>query len=93
MFRHVLLTLRERIRTRHYHITAHADEEMANDDLLAVDLESVILTGEIVERQRDQETGEVKYCVHGNTLDGDAAIVVVKLGPKGKLFFVTIFLE
>ena len=42
----------------------HAEEEMNNDGLTIYDLESAILTGKIVERQRDRETAELKYCIN-----------------------------
>ena len=40
-------------------MTLHAEEEMNNDDLTIYDVESAILTGKIVERQRDRETAEL----------------------------------
>ena len=50
-----------------------------------------ILTGYIVERQRDRETAESKYVVQGKTLTGDDAIIVAKLGPTGKLVILTTY--
>jgi hypothetical protein len=43
----------ERIRTRQYVMTLHAEEEMNDDHLSVFDVERGILTGEIMERQRD----------------------------------------
>ncbi len=43
-----------------YVMTMHADEEADEDGLSILDIESVILTGSIVERQRDGETWELK---------------------------------
>jgi len=38
---------------------------MDDDGLSVFDLESVVLTGDIVERQRDRETREQKYVIRG----------------------------
>ena len=47
-------------------MTTHAEEEMDNDGLTIFDVEGVILTGEIIERQRDRKTRELKYLVRGS---------------------------
>ncbi len=39
-------------------MTTHADEEADEDGLSILDIESAILTGSIVNRQKDRETGE-----------------------------------
>jgi len=50
MYERVLRQMREKIRTRQYVMTVHAEEEMAGDNLSIFDVEHVILTGEIAER-------------------------------------------
>jgi U3 small nucleolar ribonucleoprotein component len=42
-------------------MTFHAEEEMADDNLSIFDIERVVLTGKIVERQKDKNTKEWKY--------------------------------
>jgi len=74
-------------------MTTHADEEADEDGLSILDIESVILTGTIVERQKDRETREWKYVVCGETLDGRRAFVVAKLGLLGSLYMVTVYEE
>ena len=64
MFPQVLKRLRECIRERRYVMTLHAEEEMDHDDLSIFDVERAVLTGEIIERQKDRETGS------GNILFG-----------------------
>lgn len=54
MFDRILRRMREKIRTRQYVMTLHADEEMDNDNLTIYDMEHGILTGEIIERERDE---------------------------------------
>ncbi|MFW6096843.1 MAG: DUF4258 domain-containing protein [Chloroflexota bacterium] len=41
---------------------------MADDELTIFDVERAILTGEIVERQRDRESGEWKYVLVGASI-------------------------
>src|SRR5437667_4673400 len=59
-----------------YVMTLHGHEEMEAYGLTVYDVEHVILTGRIVERQRDRSRKEWKYLVEGETLQGDAAVVV-----------------
>lgn len=58
MFGRILNRMREKVRTRQYIMTLHAEEEMNNDGLSIYDVEHVILTGKIVERQKDPITAE-----------------------------------
>jgi hypothetical protein len=90
MFPKVLSLSRAKIRGQAYVITIHADEAMAEDDLLPTDVESVILSGKIVERQIDRSTGERKYRVVGETCEGEPAEVVVKFGLTGKAIVMTV---
>jgi hypothetical protein len=65
MFPRILKQMQDKVRTRHYVMTLHAEEEMDEDGLSIFDVERGILTGEIVERQRDRDTGDWKYLVSG----------------------------
>ncbi len=55
--------MREKIRSFEYVMTIQAEEEMENDSLSIFDIENGILTGNIVERQKDGETEEFKYLI------------------------------
>jgi Domain of unknown function (DUF4258) len=83
--------IRELIRSLQYVVTLHASEELEDDNLSIIDLESIILTGQITERQRDRQTQEVKCIIAGTTLDDDSAEAVVKIGPTGKLVVITVY--
>jgi hypothetical protein len=83
--------LRNLIRSLNYAVSIHAAEELDDDDLTIFDLENIVLTGAIVERQRDRQTREVKYIVRGKTLSGIPAEAVVKLAPDGTLFVITVY--
>ena len=62
-----------------------------DDDLTISDLESIILTGQVVERQLDRETGESKYVINGQTVAGGRAEAIVKRGTTDIGLFITIF--
>ncbi len=72
-------------------MTLHAEEEMSDDELSIFDVERSLLTGEIIERQKDTQTGEWKYLVKGQTVTGDEIVVVAKISPIGKLVIVTVY--
>jgi Domain of unknown function (DUF4258) len=87
----ILLAMREKIRTRFYVMTLHAEEEMTNDNLTIFDLEHCILTGQIIERQQDEKSVEWKYLVKGFGLNGESISTVAKISITGKLIFITVF--
>ncbi|MCC6298931.1 MAG: DUF4258 domain-containing protein [Anaerolineales bacterium] len=85
--------MREKIRSRQYVMTLHAEEEMDEDELSIFDIESVILTGRITERQKDSETAEWKYVVAGETIEGGTACTIGKLSVTSKLVIITVYRE
>ncbi len=72
-------------------MTHHARKEMNDDGLAVYDVESGILTGNIIERQRDRITAEWKYRIRGETLIGDGIEVIAKLSPTSKLVIITVY--
>jgi len=93
MFDRTLKRMRELVRARKYVMRVHAEDEMNSDGLTVYDVESIILTGQVMERQRDRASAEWKYLVSGRSLAGDRATVVAKFGPTSKLVFITVFRE
>ena len=91
MFQRILKQIREKVRQRQYVVTLHAEEEMSDDNLSIFDVERSLLTGEIVERQKDVVTGEWKYLVKGDTVAGDEMMTVAKISPTGKLVIITVY--
>ena len=85
--------LRHLIRTLSYVVSTHAADELDDDNLSILDLENIILTGQVIERQRDRSTRETKYVIQGSTLEGNAGEVVAKIGHNGKLFVITIYIS
>jgi hypothetical protein len=91
MYDGILNRMRRLVLERRYIVTAHAYDEMIADELAIWDVESVILTGKIVERQKDQVTSENKYRIRGEALDGSTVEVVVKFGVTAKLVVITVY--
>ena len=85
--------LRHLVRTLSCIVSTHAADELEDDNLSILDLENIILTGQIDECQRDRATRETKYVIQGITLEGDAGEVVVKVGYNVKLFVITIYIS
>ena len=91
MYESILIQLKNYVRKNKYVVTTHAAEEIDEDDLSIFDIERVILNGEIIERQKDEERSEWKYLVRGHSIDKHQVIVVVKLGPNDKMVIITVF--
>lgn len=72
-------------------MTVHGEEEMEADDLGLFDVEHGVLTGEVIQRQKDRRTGEWKYVVEGEGLSGQRRVVVCKVGPTSKLVIITVY--
>ena len=91
MHERFLKRFRDKIRARAYVLTVHAEEEMTEDDFTIYDVERGILTGRILERQRDSTSDESKYRVRGKTVSGDPIELLVKISPTGKLAIITVY--
>ncbi len=83
--------MREKNRNREYIMSIHGDEEMNEDSLSIYDVECCILTGKIIERQKDKDTAEWKYRINGLSLSGGEGEVVAKISPTGKLVIITVY--
>ena len=92
MFDAVLRRIQGKVRARQFVVTLHAEDEMYEDGLTIADVECALLTGRIVERQREQLTAENKYLVTGESLGGDEIEVVCKIGPTDKVVVITVYL-
>jgi len=93
LYTRILKQMQDRIRTRQYVMPLHAEEEMDEDGLTIFDVESGIFTGNMIGRQKDSDTGEWKYLLKGQTLDGDWIVVVAKVSPTNKLVIITVYKE
>jgi hypothetical protein len=50
-----------------------------------------VLTGTIIERQKDRDTNEWKYVAFGKAEDNRRIGVVTKLSPSGKVVIMTVY--
>lgn len=85
MARATIKRLRDLIRSLNYAVSIHAAEELEDENLTILDFENIVLTGKIVERQRDHQSREVKYIVRGEALDG------ILTEADGNLFVITVY--
>lgn len=91
MPRRIIEKIRDAIRTEHYDMTFHAVEEMAEDELGILDVESAILTGNITKRQKDDPRG-VKYVIEGVGRDQSTSIGVVgRFKETGIFLIITVY--
>ncbi len=91
MFERILGRIREKVRLREYVVTHHARKEMREDGFTIYDIERGIFSGDILERQKDRQTGKWKYRVRGETFDDRAVEIMVKLSPTGRLVIITVY--
>ena len=91
MFERILKRLREKIRTRQYVMTLHAEEEMNDEGFTIYDVERGILTGKILERQKDRVTAESKYRIRRRTVECDEIEVLAKESLTGKLVIINVY--
>ncbi len=68
----------------------HFFEEMANDDLVFADIESVIATGRIRRRFKRDLRG-IRYEIVGTSTDQREIGVICRIKETGKLLFITTY--
>jgi len=66
------------VREQRYDVTKHAVDEMAEDGLDIVDVETSILNGKIIKSEKDDPRGK-RHTVHGTGADG-----VTPVGTAGR---------
>ena len=93
MFNQILQEIQEKVRSREYVLTLHAEDEMVQDGLTSFDVENALLTGKIVRRQKDLQRDEWKYVVEGQTHGSEIAVVVTKLTFSRKLVIITVYVK
>ena len=60
----ILNKLKECVRENKYIMTLHAEEEMDADELSIFDIERAVLTGEIIEKQKEHESNPIRCANH-----------------------------
>ena len=77
MFDHILNQIQEKVRSREYLLTLHAEDEMIDDGLTYFDVENAGLTGR----------------VEGRTHGSEIAVVVSKFTSSRKLVIITVYVK
>ncbi len=90
MFISIRNRIRDLVRAESVVISIHASEEMDADSISSADVVTILLNGDIIERQRDRITGEWKYLFSGLSV-GLQMIVVVKISINNRVFIITVF--
>lgn len=86
----VLQQMRRAVREQKYRISSHANDEMADDFLMAVDIEHIIFTGEIAQKLTHDARGR-RYTVLGDTIDNRKVYVVCRFLMSGILVIITAY--
>ena len=74
----VLDRIRDAVRSQQYDVTKHAVDEMAEDGIDIIDIETAILNGRIAKTEKDDPRG-TRYTIHGLAADG-----VTRVGSAGR---------
>ena len=86
-----LYRIRQKISQREYDITAHAVEEMAEDQFTITDVETSILGGQIVRTERD-DPRSTKYVIEGTATEAHASVVTVgRYTGTGRYLIITVY--
>jgi len=89
--RRILDRIRAAIRNAAYDVTAHAVEEMAEDALDVVDVETAVLNGRLVKTDREDPRG-TRYTVHGIGADGITPVGTVgRFTGTGRYLIITAY--
>ncbi len=83
--------IREKIRLRQYDMSAHAMNEMVEDMLDIVDVESAVLNGRITRIERDDPRG-TKYVIKGVAADQRTPVGVIgRFTSTGHYLIITVY--
>lgn len=82
--------LRDLVREERYQISVHANEEMANDLLIAIDVENAILNGSITKKLTKDSRG-TRYEITGQACDGRSVSIICRIVGGEWLRIVTVF--
>jgi len=85
-----LQRIQRAIRDQRYRISSNANEEMSEDNLVAEDVENVILRGRIM-RKFTRDPRGTRYEVAGEARDGRGARAVCRFLPSGVLLVITVY--
>ena len=86
----VIDRIRDKIRTRDYYLSSHAEEELADDGFERADLENAILQG-FVEKKLTHDPRGTRYRVEGPANDGRLIHALCRFKETGPLIVITAY--
>jgi hypothetical protein len=86
-----LRCIRQAIREEHYRISAHANDEMAEDDLEIADIEHIVLTGKMF-KKLTQDTRGIRYMIVGETTNRCRGYVDCRFLDSGIPLIITAYI-
>ena len=82
--------IREKVRSRDYFISSHAEEEMAEDGFERSDVELAILRGRI-DRKLTHDPRGTRYRIEGHAEDGRPMHVLCRFRGDRSLIIITVY--
>jgi len=85
-----LQKIQQCITGRNYYLSAHAEEEMLDDDLERKDVENVILKGRI-DKKMTRDIRGTRYRIEGQARDGRMLHVLCRFREDANLIIITVY--
>ena len=86
----VIQKIRQKILSRRYYLSAHAEEEAWADGLERADIENAILKGRI-EKKMTKDVRGTKYRIEGPAKNGREIHVVCRFDELKELIIITVY--
>ena len=86
----VIERIREKIRSRDYFLSSHAEDEMAEDGFERSDVETAILGG-LVDKKLTKDLRGTRYRIEGPTEDGRIIQVLCRFREDRSLVIITVY--
>jgi hypothetical protein len=91
MPRGILYRIRSAVLDAAYDATVHAVEQMAEDNLDIINVETAILNGGLIKQEKDDLRG-TRYTIHGIAADGNTAVAAVgRFTNVGRFLIITVY--
>lgn len=82
--------IRQKVLSRDYYLSSHAEDEMVDDYLERRDVEQAILQGRI-EKIMTHDTRGPRYRIEGPTMDNRLIHVICRFRGEGSLIIITVY--
>jgi len=86
----IIEKIRQKIQSRDYYLSSHAEEEMAEDGFERQDVESAILNG-FVQKKLTRDPRGTRYRIEGPATDKRLMDVLCRFKEAGPLIIITVY--